>query len=461
MVLLLLRADEVSTMKLFKRLAMLAASLSDRCGIATQILPLASSRFLPRRLTDLPQAKLRASSHESGVVAKGFEVVDLASGASSADTPAVLKDAAVAAINAGHNQYGQANGDLELRQLYAQRLAKSTGVAIDAQSEVTVVGGTSSALACVLLATIDAGDEVIVFAPYFEGYLQAIAVAQGVARPVALANQPSVGFAALPGAVMQNWTIDETALRAAITPKTRAIIVNSPHNPTGRVFTADELAIVADIAREHDLLVVSDEIYSTLVYGQHKHVSVLSLPGMQERSVVIEGLSKTHNASGWRIGLITAPPAITGNVRRFVAALGVSAPAPLTVASRLAFDGSDVPQTVALAQALAAQTTELEGNGAILRAALLRRGFAVSEPQGATYLFANLLGGGFDADGDLPGHLLSEYGIKVSPGTAFFGDEEGNVWVRFCFARSRTTIEEAQSRLLLKKLAPSSITSAT
>ncbi|MBK9204050.1 MAG: aminotransferase class I/II-fold pyridoxal phosphate-dependent enzyme [Candidatus Obscuribacter sp.] len=187
-------------MKLFKRLAMLAASLSDRCGIATQYLPLASSRFLPRRLTDLPQAKLRASSHESGVVAKGFEVIDLASGASSADTPAVLKDAAIAAINAGHNQYGQANGDLELRQLYAQRLAKSTGVAIDAQSEVTVVGGTSSALACVLLATIDAGDEVIVFAPYFEGYLQAIAVAQGVARPVALANQPSVGFAALPGA---------------------------------------------------------------------------------------------------------------------------------------------------------------------------------------------------------------------------------------------------------------------
>lgn len=121
-------------------------------------------------------------------------------------------------------------------------------------------------------------------------------------------------------------------------------------------------------------------------------------------------------------------------MRRFVAALGVSAPAPLTVASRLAFDGSDVPQTVALAQALAAQTTELEGNGAILRAALLRRGFAVSEPQGATYLFANLLGGGFDADGDLPGHLLSEYGIKVSPGTAFFGDEEGNVWVRLPLA---------------------------
>lgn len=455
MVLSLLWADEVSTMKLFKRLAMLAAPISDRCRNATQKMPLASPRFFPRRLTDLPQAKLRASSHESGVVAKGFEVIDLASGASSQDTPEVLKAAAVAAISAGHNQYGQANGDLELRQLYARSLAVSTGVNVDAASQVTVVGGTSSALACVLLATIDAGDEVIVFAPYFEGYLQAIAVAQGIARPVALANQPSVGFAALPFAVRQSWTIDETALRAAINPRTRAIIVNSPHNPTGRVFTADELAIVSEVAREHDLLVVSDEIYSTLVYDEHKHVSILSLPGMQERSIVIEGLSKTHNASGWRIGFITAPPAITSNVRRFVAALGASAPAPLTVASRLAFDVSDTPEALALRQVLTDQRQELASNGAILCAALQRRGFAVAEPQGATYLFANLLGGGFDAASDLPGHILSEYGIKVSPGTAFFSDEEGNVWVRFCFARSRTTIEEAQARLLLKKLAPS------
>ena len=473
-------------MKLKQLLSLLTASI---CSCRSRVSKASGARFSAFRLDKLPLPKLRASSsgaqsapsvsgksapqaHSGGALAaKGLALLDLSSGAPDSDTPDVLKQAAAQAIMNGDNQYGESNGDLELRRLYARRLTEQmtltrnlAGVsspaaladaacAIDPDTQVTVLNGTSSALAAVLLSTVDAGDEVLVFAPYFEGYLQAIAMAEARAVPVPLGNPPSTGFAAFPLAPAGfNWSIDEAALRAAITPATKAIIINSPHNPTGRVFTAAELSIVAAVAREHDLLVIADEIYNLLTYqGEGAeapvHLSIRALPGMAERSVVIDGLSKTHSASGWRIGFVTAPVTITRQLRRIAAALGLSAPTPLVVASRLAYLPASDPHGRALADVLSANRQELERNGRVLANALRRQGFALAQPEGATYILAGLPGrSGFD---DLAQFLHDRCLIKVAPGTAFFDGDEGRLWVRFCFARRPEIIDQAVERLAL------------
>lgn len=473
-------------MKLKHLLSLLTASI---CNCRSRVSKGSGMRFSANRLDKLPLPKLRASSsgaqsaqsllgdNQSKLATgsldiKGLAFLDLSSGAPESDTPEVLKQAAAQAIMNGANQYGESHGDLELRRLYAGRLTEQmsatrnlTGVssasaladaacAIDPDTQVTVLNGTSSALAAVLLSTVNAGDEVLVFAPYFEGYLQAIAMAEARAVPVPLGNPPSTGFAAFPLAPAAfNWSVDETALRAAITPATRAIIINSPHNPTGRVFTASELSIIAAVAREHDLLVIADEIYNLLTYQVESaeapvHLSIRALPGMAERSVVIDGLSKTHSASGWRIGFVTAPVTITRQLRRIAAALGLAAPTPLVVASRLAYLPATDPRGKALADVLSANRQELERNGRVLADALRRHGFALCQPEGATYILAGLPGRSGEFD-DLAQFLLDRCRIKVAPGAAFFDGDEGRLWVRFCFARRPEIIDQAVERLAL------------
>lgn len=406
------------------------------------------ARFQSKLLTSLPEAKLRASSHDShariGAV-KGFRSVDLASGAPQSDTPEALKAAACLAIMAGENQYGESNGDMELRQRYARYVLNDTGVTVDPVNQVTVVSGTSSALAAVLLATVDPGDQVLVFEPYFEGYAQAIAMARAEVVPVPMLEKDG------------EWRIDGAKLGSLVGHRTRAIILNSPHNPTGRVFTRAELASIAAVAEAHDLLVISDEIYARLVYAG-KHLSIRSLPGMTARTVVIDGLSKTHSASGWRIGFILAPSSLTAQVRRIVAALGLSAPTPLVVASRAAFPQSGDIYAASLSAGLDAARLQLQAAGLRLAEALRAKGFVVSSPQGATYLLAThpqLTADFVRTDTHRPvvyPHerlaeiLLQKFALKTTPGDAFFS-HGGESYVRICFARSERTIDLAVQNL--------------
>lgn len=409
------------------------------------------ARFQSKLLTSLPEAKLRASSHDSHVrngAVKGFQPVDLASGAPQSDTPEALKAAACLAVTAGENQYGEANGDMELRQRYARYVLNDTGVNVDPVNQVTVVSGTSSALAAVLLATVDPGDQVLVFEPYFEGYAQAIAMARAEVVPVPMDVDDKSG----------EWQINGERLASLVGHRTRAIILNSPHNPTGRVFSRAELEAIAAVAQAYDLLVISDEIYARLVYGQDKHVSIRSLPGMTSRTVVIDGLSKTHSASGWRIGFVLAPASLTAQVRRIVAALGLSAPTPLVVASRAAFPQPADPYAAALTASLDASRLQLQGAGLRLAAALRARGFVVSSPQGATYLLvthAQLTVHHVRTDthravlyphARLADVLLQKFALKTTPGDAFFS-QGGEDWVRICFARSVQTIDQAVQNL--------------
>lgn len=401
-------------------------------------------RFYSARLDHLPIPKLRASSQEKAeVLTTGSQgrypsLLDLASGAPSQDTPAVLRRAACLAIESGENQYGQTNGDLQLRRLYAAARGWSSEQSALTENQITVVAGTSAGLGAVLLSVLDAGDEVLVFEPYFEGYLQAVAMAQAITVPVPLSQGD--GMAAC------HWTIDEAALRARITKRSKVIIVNSPHNPTGRVFSAAELAVVARVALENDLLVVSDEVYGLLAFGENAPLSMRDLPGMADRTVVIDGLSKTHNASGWRIGMVLAPPAITSQLRRIVAALGLAAPAPLMVASRLAYDQAS-PDGQALAAQLQDNRLQLQANAQALGQALAQAGFLFSRPQGAAYIFASLPALALKPDADLASYLLGACGIKAAPGQSCFQGDQGRLWVRLCIARSAEVIAEACRRI--------------
>lgn len=408
-------------------------------------------RFYSARLDHLPIPKLRASSQEKtvglpdGSQGRAASLLDLASGAPSQDTPEVLRRAVCQAVESGENQYGQSNGDLSLRRLYAaSRLSsQSQSLSAMAENEITVVAGTSAGLGAVLLSVLNAGDEVLVFEPYFEGYLQAVAMAQARTVPVPLSKGK--------GDASCVWTIDETALRAALTERSKVIIVNSPHNPTGRVFTAEELAVVARVALEHDLLVVSDEVYGLITFDGRSHLSVRDLPGMADRTVVIDGLSKTHNASGWRVGMVLAPASITSQLRRIVAALGLAAPTPLMVASRLAYDQSS-PDGQALAEQLQDNRLQLQANARALGRSLVQAGFHFSRPEGATYVFASLPSLELKPDADLSSYLLSACGIKAAPGQSCFQGEQGRLWVRLCIARSAEVIAEACRRIDSLKL---------
>ncbi|MBX9939457.1 MAG: pyridoxal phosphate-dependent aminotransferase [Candidatus Obscuribacterales bacterium] len=402
-------------------------------------------RFYSARLDHLPVPKLRASSQEVSVAlplgsqAKFPSLLDLASGAPSQDTPEVLRRAACRAVESGENQYGQSNGDLPLRRLYAASRGSSQSMSQSAmaENEITVVAGTSAGLAAVLMSVLDAGDEVLVFEPYFEGYLQAVAMAQACTVPVPLSQ----------GKGGDVWTIDETTLRAALTERSKVIIVNSPHNPTGRVFSASELAVVARVAREFDLLVVSDEVYGLITFNGQAHISMRDLPGMAERTVVIDGISKTHSASGWRVGLVLAPPAITSQLRRIVAALGLAAPTPLMVASRLAYDQSTLDGQ-ALARQLQENRVQLQANAQVLEQALSQSGFHYRRPEGATYVFASLPTLKLEEGGDLASFLYASCGIKAAPGQSCFQGEQGRHWVRLCIARSTDVIAEAARRIV-------------
>lgn len=381
-------------------------------------------RLTASRLDGLGQSKIRTGAVK---VETNFDLIDLASGAPAFSTPDDLKESAVAAILGDQNQYADPAGDRELRTLIA-------GQAHRTADEVTITSGTSAALAGLLLAIAEKGDEVIVFAPFFESYSSAIRLAGATPRYVSL--------------VTQDWTIDEVALRAAFNSRTRAVIINTPHNPTGRVFSKAELELVAKLCEQSGCYLISDEIYSKLAFSTSPFEgcapSLTNTSFNSNRNIVVDGLSKAYNATGWRVGYVIAPKAVTDLFRIVHSIMGLSAPTPLQVAARSAFQPSieaDLKKTV----------HACEEARDLLCHALQNAGFRFRVPEGATYIFADASHLGC-ADSDAARDLLiRRTGITSISGSCFFDESAPcpGQWLRFCFARDLALIQKAADRLQL------------
>lgn len=364
-------------------------------------------------------------------VALRHNAVNLAQGFPDFPCPLELKAAACQAIHEDVNQYAITWGDRPFRQAIAQKVGWYLGLNIDPETQITVTCGSTEAMAATMLATVDPGEEVIVFEPYYENYGPDAVLAGASPRYVKL--RPP------------DWTFDEAELRQAFNSQTKAIIINTPHNPTGKVFTYEELSFIAQLCQKWDVLAFTDEIYEHILYDGAKHIAMATLPGMAERTVTINGLSKTYSVTGWRVGYILASPELTGAIRKVHDFLTVGAPAPL---QRAGVAAMQLPTTYYEDLALLYH----EKRNSIVQT-LDEAGIQHIAPKGAYYILADISGFGFNTDIEFTNHLIKEIGVAVVPGSSFFSKaEDGNRFIRFCFSKTPETLNAARERLL--KLQP-------
>lgn len=359
-------------------------------------------------------------------VAQQHGAINLAQGFPDFPMPEPMKDAACAAIHGDINQYAITWGARELRNAIAEKYRTWYNFSVDTETEITVTCGATEAMASVFLALIDPGDEVIVFEPFYENY-GPDAILAG-AKPVFIPLEPP------------HWTFDPERLRAAFSSRTKAIVVNTPHNPTGRVFTREELDLIADLCRENDVWAITDEIYEHIRYAGNHHL-LASWPEMRERTVTISGLSKTYSCTGWRLGYAIAPAIETTAIRKVHDFLTVGAPAPLQAAGAV---GMAFPADYYNQLALAYRERR-EVLGSALRAA----GFSFTLPEGAYYVLADFSALSDRDDREFALWLASEVGVATVPGSSFHATPGmGKRYVRFAFCKKTATIEAAAERLL-------------
>ncbi len=360
--------------------------------------------------------------------------INLAQGFPDFPAPLPMKESAKRAIDDDVNQYAITWGAKRLRDAIAKRTSAYNRVPTDAEEHVTVCCGATEAMIAALLALLDPGDEVVIFEPFYENYGPDCVLAGAVPRFVRLSGP--------------DWTFDEAELAAAFGPRTRAIVVNTPHNPTGKVFSREELETIANLCRERDVVCVTDEIYEYILYDGREHVSIASLEGMAERTVTISGLSKTWSATGWRIGWCIAPPALSKAIRKVHDFLTVGAAAPLqeAAADALAF-GDDYFEGL---------TRDYHARRDLLLPVLEETGFTVFRPQGAYYVMTAVDGLQTPGEDDVAfaRRLVQAGGVATVPGSSFYANpDDGRSLVRFCFAKRAETLEAA-GRVLRERLAP-------
>jgi len=358
--------------------------------------------------------------------------INLAQGFPDFEAPLPMKEAAKRAIDADINQYAITWGAESLRKAVAKRTSEYNRIPTDANANVTVCCGATEAMIATMLAILDPGDEVCLFEPFYENYGPDCWISGAIPRFCRL-HSP-------------DWAIDFDELEQAFGKKTRAIILNTPHNPTGKVFSRDELTRIAELCVKHDVLAITDEIYEYILYDSAEHISIASLPGMAERTITISGLSKTWSATGWRVGWCVAPEEISLAIRKMHDFLTVGAPAPLQEAA---------------AEALAFETEYFEGlrreyreRRDILLETLEGVGFGVSRPLGAYYIMCDIrdLAKPAETDTDFAMRILRSGGVASVPGSSFYSDpQNGNREIRFCFAKKHETLHEA-ARVLRERL---------
>ncbi|WP_329126921.1 pyridoxal phosphate-dependent aminotransferase [Streptomyces caniferus] len=371
---------------------------------------------------------------EMSALAAATDAINLGQGFPDTDGPPEIREAAVCAIREGRgNQYPPGPGIPELRQSIAHHQFHWYGLSYDPEAEVLVTAGATEALAAALLALVEPGDEVLVLEPYYDSYAACIALAGGTRVPVTL-HAGADGF-----------TLDLDELRAAVTRHTKVILLNTPHNPTGTVLARDELSAIAELACEHDLLVISDEVYEHLVYGNRQHLPIATLPGMRERTLTISSSGKTFSFTGWKVGWVTGTPELVAAVR--------------SVKQFLTYVSSG-PFQYAIAEALRLPDTyfkefrdELAGKRDLMVTGLREAGFTVLPPRGTYFVTADirpLAAAGVPQCEDGPAFCRSlpeRSGVVAIPNSVFYDSTEGAPFVRFAFCKRRGTLDEAVRRL--------------
>ncbi len=354
------------------------------------------------------------------------KAVNLAQGFPDFPAPSNLKQAACDAINLDINQYSITWGAKPFRDAIAAKYQRTYGLAFDPEREITVCCGSTEGMIATLLATTNPGDEIIVFEPYYENYHPDTLLC-GATRKLVTLRAP-------------DWTFDPDELRRAFSHRTKAIILNTPNNPTGKVFSRAELEFIAGLCQEYDALAITDEIYEHIVYEGHQHVPILSLPGMRDRAILINSMSKTYSVTGWRVGWVLAAPDLTDSIRKVHDFLTVGAASPLQQAGIQALSS---PESY-YAELSAHYCDRRDKMMAILEEAGLR----CIKPYGAYYVMADISDFGFPNDVAFVRHLIENIGVAAVPGSSFFENpENGKHLIRFCFCKKDETLAQARERL--------------
>ena len=348
--------------------------------------------------------------------------VNLAQGFPDFPCPPELKAAACDAVRGDINQYAITWGARNLREELARKVGEYNGIDLDPETEITVTCGSTEAMLAAMLALVAPGEEVVVPEPFYENYGPDAILSGAAPRYVSFRDDLS---------------IDEEAWTAAFSGKTRAVILNTPSNPTGKVFSREELSFIADLCIDHDAIAITDEIYEHILYDGREHVSIGSLPGMEDRTVTIGSFSKTYSVTGWRVGYALADTVLTGRIRKIHDFLTVGAPAPLQQACVAA-----LRLPAGYYRDLAA---DYDRKRRLLHRGLQKAGFSCELPEGAYYLFADIGSFGM-TDTAFARHLVETVGIAAVPGSSFYHDG-GTDRLRFTFSKSDETLEEACRRL--------------
>jgi aspartate/methionine/tyrosine aminotransferase len=382
------------------------------------------TRFHSSRTADFTESVIREMTR----LAMRHKAINLAQGYPDFAAPPALKEAARQAITADINQYAITWGAKSFRDAITAKYRRTYGVELDPEAEITVCCGATECMIASLLAVVEPGDEVVVFEPFYENYGPDTKLCGAVPRLVAL--RPP------------DWSFDPDELRRAFSSRTKAIILNTPNNPTGKVFSRAELEMIGNLCKEFNALVITDEIYEHILYDGAEHIPMMTLPGMRERSILINSMSKTYSVTGWRVGWVLAPPDITDTIRKVHDFLTVGAAAPLQEAgaAALAFPPEYYQE---LSSKYIARRDQMLG-------VLERAGFRCFKPHGAYYVITDISSFGFSDDVTFVRHLIEKIGVAAVPGSSFYANPaDGARQVRFCFCKKYETLEEAGNRLSL------------
>jgi aminotransferase len=376
---------------------------------------------IARRVQDLAQSDIRRMTRECEQV----DGINLGQGICDLPTPPPVRDGAIAAIRENRSTYSFAEGARELREAIARKLAQDNGLRADPISEICVTVGASGAYTAAIHALLDPGDGILLFEPYYGYHLNAALVA-GLAPEFATLTPP-------------DFALREEALEAAITPRTRAVVVCTPSNPSGKMFSREELAILSRVAQRHDLLVITDEIYEYIRYDGRPHLSPAAIDGLAARTVTIMGLSKTFSITGWRLGYTFAPAEMTRAITLVNDLYYVCAPTPLQLG---AAKGFDAPRSY-----FDELQSGYQRKRDVICAALREARLAPIVPQGAYYVLADCSRLGFATSREAAMHLLAATRVASVPGSAFYRGAEGEKLLRFCFAKDDAVLDQACGRL--------------
>ena len=388
--------------------------------------PATDSRRVSKKAKSFTESVIREMTRES----LKYGAVNLSQGFPDFAAPEDIKRKAMEAIANDVNQYAITWGSKDFRDAIARKTEWHLGLDVDPETEITVTCGSTEGMIAAMMATVDPGEEVIVFEPYYENYAPDAILSDARPRYVPL-REP-------------DWSFDRDELRSAFNANTKAIIICNPNNPTGKVFTRNELEYIASLCREFDALCFTDEIYEHILYPREgaeiAHISMAQLEGMRERTVVVNSMSKTYSVTGWRVGYCIAPPEVTSGSRKVHDFLTVGAAAPLQAAGAYAlslpreyYDGLE---------------TEYRTRRDLLLPVLEAAGFRAFVPDGAYYVMTDISSFGFPNDVEFTKHLIREVGVACVPGSSFYsGSDKGTQQVRFCFCKKDETLNRAAERL--------------